>query len=113
MGGRTHTITEFRPKTLEFDPDAETYVETTPIPTPRGGAAGAVLGGRLFLFGGEGAAQNMGVFTEIEAYDGASDTWESFPPMLLPRHGFGAAVLYLGGARLPEKAGPRPPMMIG
>jgi hypothetical protein len=63
----------------------------------------------VFLFGGEGAAGNMGVFTEIEAYDGASDTWESFPPMLLPRHGFGAAVLdgriYLAGGATRQGGG--------
>jgi N-acetylneuraminic acid mutarotase len=101
VSGRTHTIPEFRPATLEFDPATETYTEKTPIPTPRGGAAGAVLGGRLFLFGGEGADNGTGVFSEIEAYDPASDSWESFPPMELPRHGFGAANIddriYLSG----------------
>ena len=102
-GGRTHTIPEFRPTTLEFDPEAKTYVEKTPIPTPRGGAAGAVLGGRLFLFGGEGADNQAGVFPDIQSYDGATDTWESYPPMQVPRHGYGGATLgeriyLMGGA---------------
>lgn len=92
-GGRTHTIPEFRPSTLEFDPVAKTYTPKTPIPTPRGGAAGAVLGGRLFLFGGEGADNQAGVFPNIEAYDGATDTWEELPPMLVPRHGYGGGTL--------------------
>ena len=103
-GGRTHTIPEFRPSTLEFDPDAKTYALKTPIPTPRGGAAGAVLGGRLFLFGGEGADNQNGVFPEIEAYDARTDSWEKFPGMLVPRHGYGGATLderiYLPGGAI-------------
>lgn len=102
--GRTHTIPEFRAATLEFDPDAETYQPKQPIPTPRGGAAGALLGGRLFVFGGEGADNVPGVFTNIEAYDPTADAWEAFPPMLHPRHGFGAATLdgriYLPGGAI-------------
>jgi len=92
-GGRTHTITEFRPTTLEYDPVAKTYATKTPIPTPRGGAAGTVIGGRLFLFGGEGADNPFGVFSEIEAYDAAHDSWQAFPHMTMPRHGFGAATI--------------------
>jgi N-acetylneuraminic acid mutarotase len=92
-GGRTHTIPEFRPTTLEYEPGALTYQQKKPIPTPRGGAAGAVLAGRLFLFGGEGADNEPGVFSDIEAYDATSDSWEAFAPLLIPRHGFGAATL--------------------
>jgi len=112
VGGRTHTIPEFRPSTLEFDPTAKTYTPKTPIPTPRGGAAGAVLGGRIFLFGGEGAGEDdglNGVFPDIEAYDGATDTWEAFPPMLIPRHGYGGATLgdriYLAGGAIRQGGG--------
>lgn len=93
-GGRSHTITEFRPKTWQFDPVEETYTEMKPIPTPRGGCAGAVYGNRLFVFGGEGNADSaQGVFGNVEAYDPASDSWEEFPPLMVPRHGFQAAVL--------------------
>jgi len=99
--GRTHTITEFRPTTLEYDPVAKTYATKALIPTPRGGAAGAVLGGRLFLFGGEGADTASGVFPDIQAYDATLDSWELFPPMSMPRHGLGAATvgdrIYLPG----------------
>ena len=46
-------------------------------------------------------AQGSAVFTNIEAYDPASDSWQALPPMLLPRHGFGAAAsegaIYLPG----------------
>lgn len=104
IGGRTHDIPEFRPTTLEFDPGAETYAEKTPIPVPRGGLAGAVLAGRLFVFGGEGADNSLGVFDDIDAYDAATDSWQKFPPLIVPRHGFGAATLgdriYLPGGAI-------------
>jgi hypothetical protein len=104
VGGRTHNIPEFRPTTLEFDPAAMTYAEKSPIPTPRGGLAGAVLGGRLFVFGGEGADNDLGVFDNIDAYDASTDSWQSFPPLIVPRHGFGAATvgdrIYLPGGAI-------------
>jgi N-acetylneuraminic acid mutarotase len=77
--------------TLEFDPANPGYVQKEPIPTPRGGVAGAVLGGRLFVFGGEGSDDPSGVFPDIESYDPVSDEWEAHPPMEVPRHGMGAA----------------------
>jgi N-acetylneuraminic acid mutarotase len=101
LGGRTHSIPEFRSPSLEFDPETKKYTDKTPIPTPRGGAASAVIDGRLFLFGGEGSAENGGVFDEVEAYDAQQDAWESFPSLLVPRHGYGAAYIdgrvYLSG----------------
>jgi N-acetylneuraminic acid mutarotase len=104
VGGRTHTITEFRPTTLEFDPATQAYTEKTPIPTPRGGLAGAVLEGRLFVFGGEGAKNQLGVFDDIDAYDAATDSWQKFPGLVVPRHGFGAATvgdhIYLPGGAI-------------
>ncbi len=107
--GRTHTVAEFRPTTLEFDPETETYEDRTPIPTPRGGAASAVLGGLLFVFGGEGADNAQGVFPDVEAYDPKADAWQAFPLMLVPRHGFGAATLgdriYLAGGAIREGGG--------
>ncbi|HEY3493794.1 MAG TPA: kelch repeat-containing protein, partial [Polyangiaceae bacterium] len=44
--------------------------------------------------GGEGnSAAQSGVFPDIEAYDPETDSWERFPPMAVPRHGFAAAAL--------------------
>jgi N-acetylneuraminic acid mutarotase len=101
--GRTGGITGFRPSTVAFDPGTMMYSPKAPITTPRGGAAGAVLNGRLFVFGGEGnpASGTNGVFPNIEAYDPVSNAWETLPPMQIPRHGYGAATLdgriYLAG----------------
>jgi N-acetylneuraminic acid mutarotase len=91
--GRAGGIGGFQPNTWQFDPMTSAYTPRAPIATPRGGTAGAVLAGRLIIFGGEGNPEptSLGVFTNIEAYDPASDSWEALAPMLLPRHGFGAA----------------------
>jgi hypothetical protein len=63
-----------------------------PIPTPRGGTAGAVLTDQFVLFGGEGnpSPASFGVFPNIDALDRATDSWQALPPLLLPRHGFGS-----------------------
>jgi N-acetylneuraminic acid mutarotase len=92
VGGRTDTITGILGTTLEFDPQNPGYVEKKPMMTPRGGIAGAVLGGKLFVFGGEGNPDlASGVFPDIESYDPSTDEWEAYPPMKVPRHGMGAA----------------------
>jgi N-acetylneuraminic acid mutarotase len=88
------------------------YEERAPIPTPRGGVAGAVLGGRLFVFGGEGNEANQPdrIFTNVEAYDPSTNTWQEYAEMLVPRHGLGAAALndriYLPGGATQRGFGP-------
>ncbi|HVR21320.1 MAG TPA: kelch repeat-containing protein [Polyangiaceae bacterium] len=100
--GRSGGISGFRPATLAFDPTAMSYSMKAPIPTARGGVAGAVLNDRLLVFGGEGnTAVSSGVFPNVEAYDPRADAWEALPPLTIPRHGYGAATLdgriYLAG----------------
>ena len=92
--GRAGGITSFEPNTWQFDPATELYTPRASIPTPRGGTAGAVLAEQLVIFGGEGnpSPTSFGVFPNIDAYDPATDSWQALPPMLLPRHGLGAAV---------------------
>ena len=55
------------------------------MPTPRSGAASAVLDNRLYVLGGE---TRTDVFSEVEAYDPATDTWQQLPSLPTPRHGF-------------------------
>lgn len=94
VSGRAGSIGGVGAESFMYDPATDTYANRAPIPTPRGGTAGALLHGRVFVFGGEGNdATQTGVFSEIEAYDPASDTWHSYPSMTVPRHGFGAATL--------------------
>ena len=101
-----------QPTTWAYDPVAREYQAREPIPTPRGGVAGAVLGGRLFVFGGEGNEANQPdrVFAAVEAYDAGTNAWQGYPDMLVPRHGLGAAVLndriYLPGGATARGFGP-------
>lgn len=104
-GGRRDTITGIEPESWALDLDANVWQERAALPTPRGGLAGAVLHDRLFVFGGEGNQDSPeGVFANIDAYDPATDSWQAMPPMLVPRHGYGAATLddriYLAGGAI-------------
>jgi len=101
-GGRAQGIGGFQPGTWAFDPVAQTYAPRAPLLTARGGVAGSVLDGKLYIFGGEGNAMDpSGVFPQVEAYDPVTDSWEALPDMLLPRHGLAAATfegrIYLPG----------------
>jgi N-acetylneuraminic acid mutarotase len=105
VGGRVDEIVNIEADTWAFDPTAKTWTPKASMLRPRAGLAGAVLGGRLFTFGGEGNPEGMnGIFDDIDVYDPVSDSWESFAPMLIPRHGFGAATLgdriYLAGGAI-------------
>lgn len=106
LGGRVRGLANVRDTVyaLALDgPRSRQWTERAPMPTPRGGLAFAVVGTRIYTFGGEGnpAAGLDGIFAQTEAYDTARDRWESLPPMAVPRHG-GAAVavgdtIYLPG----------------
>jgi N-acetylneuraminic acid mutarotase len=100
--GRAEGIGGFQPNTWAYLPAEARYELRAPPLTARGGTAGAVLEGRLYIFGGEGNASDpSGVFPQVEAYDPGTDTWQAFPDMLFPRHGLGAGAdegrIYLPG----------------
>ncbi len=87
-----------------WDPARERWVTLAPMPEPRGGHAAAVLGGRLYCFGGESFGPEGRAHDEVFAYDPAADRWEQAAAMPLPLHGLGAvaadgAIHLLGGAR--------------
>jgi N-acetylneuraminic acid mutarotase len=107
VSGRDVVITEVHTQSFVYDPVAQSYAEVAPILTPRGGTAGGELGGRIFVFGGEGNVDDPnGIFHEAEVYDPASDSWASLPDMQVPRHGFGAAIIddeiYLPGGSMSQ-----------
>ena len=79
----------------------------------RSGIGGAALGGRFYVFGGEGNRANpQGIFDAVEAYDPATDAWLVLSPMRTPRHGINAAVLngraYIPGGATVEGFGVTP-----
>ncbi len=100
-GGRDSRIAAHTPRVEIYDPETNRWSEGAAMPTSRGGVAGAVLDRRLFVFGGEGAPNETGVFDHVEAYDAAADRWDVFDPMPDPRHGMGAAavdgIIYVPG----------------
>lgn len=104
IGGRDTDITAFHGAVLELAPDRASWIARAMMPTARGGAAAAVFGGRIYVFGGEGnAGAPSGVFADVEAYDPTADSWMALAPMKTPRHGTGAAavidrILVPGGA---------------
>jgi N-acetylneuraminic acid mutarotase len=102
VSGRANSIEGIEIESWMYDPAQQRYEERPGMPTPRAGSAGEVLGGRIFVFGGEGNPDDPdGIFHEVEAFDPAANSWEQLPDMLIPRHGFGAAVvgdrIYLPG----------------
>jgi len=89
--------------TEEYSPETDAWTPKAPLPTARSGIAAAVLGGRIYVFGGEGSE---GTFDENEAYDPETDSWETLEPMPTARHGLGAAVVgdtiyVIGGGETP------------
>jgi N-acetylneuraminic acid mutarotase len=86
-----------------WDPARERWVTLAPMPEARGGHAAAVLGGRLFAFGGESFGPQGRAHDEVFAYGAKADRWERAGTMPLSLHGLGAvaagpAIHLLGGA---------------
>jgi N-acetylneuraminic acid mutarotase len=86
-----------------FDPTTQQWRTRKPLPTARSGIAGAVLEGKIFVFGGEAPS---GTFNQVEAYDPQADSWATYAPMPTARHGLGAAVV--GGRIAVISGGPTP-----
>ena len=113
-GGMTKTLRN--EVTYEYDPepwgeldvyDPATNVWTTrrSMPTPRWGAAGGVIDGKLYVAGGRGIDPSPR--STMEVYDPATNSWAARAKMLTPREGTSAAVvggkLYvLGGTGGPD-----------
>lgn len=68
-----------------------TWTEAAPLPTPRGGCAGAVVSDILYVLGG-GLSAKKPVAT-VESYDPAANQWKTHAPMPQPRNNVVAATL--------------------
>jgi N-acetylneuraminic acid mutarotase len=73
-----------------YDPASDQWKRGPDLPTARSGITAAVAGGKIYVFGGEGAD---GTFRENEAYDPARDSWQTMALMPSGRHGLGSAVV--------------------
>ena len=79
----TTTTSDIDPDVIGDAPGAPTspgWSRGSPMPTPREGAFGAVLGGQLYVAGGN-AGLFQGDSSVLERYDPATDTWTSHSPM--------------------------------
>ena len=72
----------------ELDPAIGVWVTRAPMPTARSGIAAAVVGNRIYVFGGEEPDKT---FDNTEAYEPEKDRWLKLAPMPTARHGLGAA----------------------
>jgi N-acetylneuraminic acid mutarotase len=64
------------------------------MPTPRDGGTVGVYQGRIYVAGGQSiSAIHNSVSRALEAYDPATNTWASLPPLPQARHGQGGGVI--------------------
>ena len=74
-----------------FDPTSGRWTGARPAPAPRNSAAGAVIGGMLYLVGGRTVAG--GNMDRLDRYDPRTDAWESLAPLPQASGGLAAAAL--------------------
>jgi N-acetylneuraminic acid mutarotase len=79
----------------EYDPATDQWgAIKARMPTARSAVAWGVLGGRIYVAGGEFQNdQLMAAFRALEAYDPATNSWTVLPRMPAPRHGLAGAVI--------------------
>jgi N-acetylneuraminic acid mutarotase len=100
---------------MQYDPEADSWKELAPMPTPRGSAQAVVVGGKIYVIGGvttmdntsdtafngQGPARVLGV---NQMYDPATNMWTNKSPMPTGRnHAFSGVVngkIYVIGGRI-------------
>jgi len=81
---------------FQYDPKTNSWVEKTPMPTPRNSFAMAVYQNKIFTLGGNLAwTQEDGYIASnsIEVYDPSTDMWETKEPMPVNRSTVGAGII--------------------
>jgi non-specific serine/threonine protein kinase len=102
LGGRWQTPGELNSIEI-YDPEDDSWVLGPPMAEVRSGFGAAVLGGKIFVLGGEIIISGLETLDSVEIFDPESGSWSFAPPMPFALHGVPAAVsdeaLYvLGGA---------------
>ncbi len=92
-----------------YDPREDRWRMAAPMPkgSGAGGNAAGVIGGKLYVFGGEYFHDGGKVHAEVWSYDPRADAWAMEAPMPTPRHGLGGvtigdAIWLVGGAKKPS-----------
>lgn len=95
IGGRTGTAGPNSPGKLavveRYDIDTDSWTTVAPLPSARSDLAAAVVGGKIYVFGGfTGAGALTGA---VDVYDPTKNTWNTSPAdMPTPRAAFYAVV---------------------
>ncbi len=69
-------------ETLEYDPAADRWTRVSRMAVPRGASGVAVIGEKIYVAGGEAAAESP---RELEAFNLATRRWERLPGLPEPR----------------------------
>jgi N-acetylneuraminic acid mutarotase len=97
IGGRSST--RISSQTLRYDPSSNTWATLPEKPTPVANVQAVVLGGKIYIPGGEKA--DGSISDELEVYDPANQSWLSIAKLPQPRSRYGLAAvdgrLYLFG----------------
>jgi len=94
------------PSAMLYDPEADSWKELAPMPTPRGAAQAVAVDGKIYVIGGAHANIAGKPMTEplwvgvpeivvgtVEEYDPATNSWRSRAPMPTGRNHFLAAAV--------------------
>jgi N-acetylneuraminic acid mutarotase len=79
----------------EYDPATDTWAKKANMPTARYQVCTAAVNGKIYAFGGWDAIQIPGgrIFSTVEEYDPATDTWTAKADMPAPRTQFTIGVV--------------------
>ena len=96
MGGKIYVTggegssTDFENSVYVYDPQANAWTQLASMGIARQSHASAVVGGKLYVFGGNGAGARL---STAEIYDPASDSWAQGPSLTSARQYSVAAAL--------------------
>src|SRR6266702_844582 len=78
-----------------YDPATDSWSQgLARMPTARSAGAAGVYGGRIYVTGGEYQDYRMmATLRSFEAYDPATNTWQTLPSLPVSRHGLAGAVV--------------------
>ena len=86
VGGRKLSSAANTAAVQRFDPNTGKWTQLRPVPSPVSDCGVAVVSGQLIVVGGESTGT---VFNTVRAFDLATSTWSSLPPLAAARHGMG------------------------
>ena len=100
IGGRNIALAgvEYLPTVEIYNPATDTWKPGTDMPASRANFATAVVGGKIYAFGGISQVERRGkklrkTLATIDVYDPAADAWQKIGDLPLPRSRVGAAEL--------------------